>query len=255
MKTGSDCGGQCTWYFDTVSQDLVIKPNPGATGNLTVSNTYGHSYGKTYIGTEIKNVTIAEGITGLNPIAVNSWANPIGYGSTLTLPTSLTQIASQGGIDLYFSTLIMPTENLQTIKSLSLRRINNLVLTPSEGKTLPANFFGRRLNDTINYGINIICNGDINLCKQMVAAAKAQEERNGITFSYEQRDSNGNTLATYDSNGNLLTSYAYHDDGSVSTYDASGKLIALQGKKIFSVDEATALVSGNGKNKFTIKYR
>ena len=37
-------------------------------------------------------------------------------------------------------------------------------------------------------------------------------------------------------------------------YDANGKLIGLKGKRIFTIDEATALVQNN-KNTFTLKYR
>ena len=37
-------------------------------------------------------------------------------------------------------------------------------------------------------------------------------------------------------------------------YDANGKLIGLQGKRILTVDEAMALVKDN-KNTFKIKYR
>ena len=70
----------------------------------------------------------------------------------------------------------------------------------------------------------------------------------------EQYDSKGNVIGKYDEKGNMLKSFVYGDDGSVSIYDASGKLIGLQGKRILTVDEASALVKDN-KNTFTLKYR
>ncbi len=70
----------------------------------------------------------------------------------------------------------------------------------------------------------------------------------------EQYDRKGHVIATYDGKGNLLQSFVYGADNSVSIYDKSGKLIGLQGKRILSVDEATALVKDN-KNTFKLRYR
>ncbi len=77
---------------------------------------------------------------------------------------------------------------------------------------------------------------------------------NVISGSYAQKDENGKVLATYDGNGRILSKYLYDTDGSISIYNANGKLIGLQGKRILSVEEATALVKNN-KNTFKIKYR
>ncbi len=66
-------------------------------------------------------------------------------------------------------------------------------------------------------------------------------------------DHTGKILGKYNLNGNLLEKYSYSEDGSISVYDLNGKLIGLLGKRILSVDEATALVSG--KNTFKLKYR
>ena len=68
-------------------------------------------------------------------------------------------------------------------------------------------------------------------------------------------DQSGTLLEKHDSNGNLLNSYSHHPDGSVSIFDSNGKLIGITGKRIFTVDEATALVSGKGNNTFILKYR
>ena len=67
-------------------------------------------------------------------------------------------------------------------------------------------------------------------------------------------DKNGKMMATYSQSGVLMAQYNYGADGSVSIYDANGKLIGLQGKRILTVEEATALVKNN-KNTFKLKYR
>ncbi len=72
--------------------------------------------------------------------------------------------------------------------------------------------------------------------------------------SYTKKDENEKPIAQYDGRGNVIAAYSYNNDGSVSIYDANGKLIGLQGKRILTVDEASALVKDN-KNTFTLKYR
>ncbi len=67
-------------------------------------------------------------------------------------------------------------------------------------------------------------------------------------------DKNGHYLGKYSPEGQIIEQCVYGDDGSVSIYDASGKLIGLQGKRILTVEEASALVKDN-KNTFTLKYR
>lgn len=67
-------------------------------------------------------------------------------------------------------------------------------------------------------------------------------------------DTNGRITALYDSNNLLVQSYSYGSDGSIATYDKNGKLIGLRGKRIYTIEEATALAQKN-KNTFTLKYR
>ena len=77
---------------------------------------------------------------------------------------------------------------------------------------------------------------------------------NKLVAEHYVRDENGNITGKYDSMRNLLSSYIYDQDGSVSIYDKNGKLVGVQGKRILTVDEATALANGD-KNTFTIRYR
>ncbi len=124
------------------------------------------------------------------------------------------------------------------------------------------------------YGINhliISCKGDIEKCQTkqnlftdigISTDFRFYEEKdsNGkITLKYEKGgyktyDSHGNITGKYDIEGNILATYNYNPDGSVLTYDSNGKLIGIQGKRILTVDEATALVKNN-KNTFSIRYR
>ena len=66
-------------------------------------------------------------------------------------------------------------------------------------------------------------------------------------------DLQGRITGIYDSNNVLIQSYAYGSDGSITTYDKNGKLVDIRGKRIFTVEEASSLVTG--KNTFTIRYR
>ncbi len=70
----------------------------------------------------------------------------------------------------------------------------------------------------------------------------------------ERYDEKGNIIGKYDGKGNMLQSFVYGTDGSIAIYDANGKLIGLQGKRILTVEEASVLVKDN-KNTFKLKYR
>ena len=72
--------------------------------------------------------------------------------------------------------------------------------------------------------------------------------------SYTKKDENGKPIAQYDGRGNIITSYTYSNDGSISIRDKNGKLIGIHGKRILTVEEASALVKDN-KNTFSIRYR
>ena len=71
------------------------------------------------------------------------------------------------------------------------------------------------------------------------------------TYAYDEQ---GRLIKALNAEGTTIYSYIYNPDGSVLTYDSNGKLIGIQGKRILTVDEASALVKNN-KNTFSIRYR
>ena len=110
------------------------------------------------------------------------------------------------------------------------------------------------------------CAGDISKCHDNLITGGLQNGSfNLIQTSYKKKNEDGSISyyddnahmiekGVYDAQGNLLKQYLYNTDGSTSVYDASGKLIGLKGKRILSVEEASALVKGD-KNTFKLKYR
>ena len=76
----------------------------------------------------------------------------------------------------------------------------------------------------------------------------------GEDNSFTVYNKNGEIIGKWDSHGDVIARYVKGSDGSTSIYDKFGKLIGLQGKRILTVDEATALVKDN-KNTFKLKYR
>ena len=76
-----------------------------------------------------------------------------------------------------------------------------------------------------------------------------------ITDFYEKKNSTTGRTDKYDGRGHFITSYIINPDGSTRIYDENGKLIGMKGKKIYTVEEATELVSKKGKNTFSIRYR
>ncbi len=215
---GSDCNNKCTWFYDTQTQDLRIAPNAGASGDLVVGNG-GSSFG----GITINNVTIEEGITGFN---ANRFNTGMGTGytgkGTLKLPESLKMTTASGNIDLAFQALDLTATNLQSVDSLSIRRLQNVILTPKEGFVFPSNFLGRWRNSKytgayIEGDITIQCRGEMALCEQMMAKVKEYENSLGVDFFVR-----------------------YFDNRK---------------RRIYTIDEAVEALGKNNKNTFRLKYR
>ena len=111
------------------------------------------------------------------------------------------------------------------------------------------------------------CSGDIVQCNtNLISGGLQSGSFNLVQTSYKKKNEDGSVSYyddnahmigknIYDNQGNLLKQYVYQSDGSISVYDQFGKLIGLQGKRILTVDEVTALVSGKGNNTFKLRYR
>lgn len=123
---------------------------------------------------------------------------------------------------------------------------------------------------------------NINLCKKYIYKVEGnpinvQEYTKNPDGSYDLLE-NGRAVERYASlkdfqNSNVLEKYGYdkdgnqyllssdgklflkQSDGSTYYFNENGKLDDFQGKRIYTVDEATFMAQKGDKNKFVIKYR
>ena len=252
LKTGSDCDGKCTYYYDTATQNMTIKPNNGVSGDLNIKNSY-----KDYNLGPVKDFIIEEGIT-----AVDHWGQSrfplIGTG-TLYLPSTLQAMGANSSLFSSFTTIDSKSgyNPFSCFRCMNSSKLTTLILNPVDGVVFGS---GWRENSK---GLNVLCRGAVSMCQTMVQANSyeyyVETDSDGNTIKYNDRgyvkyDPSGNIIGEYDLKNKLLVQYLYNSDGSLAIYDNKGKLIGLKGKKIFTVEEATALVR-NGKNTFKLKYR
>ena len=76
---------------------------------------------------------------------------------------------------------------------------------------------------------------------------------------FNEYNSDGKLIAKYSSDGTFKT-YSYAPNGDYTIYDENGKSLGNfmengEKRRIYHVDEAVAVVSKNGKNTFSIKYK
>lgn len=234
------CGDNCTV---TLYQDgQIIVSGSGAVKGVYQSNT-------TFSGLSVKptSLKIEEGITSLG-------TNAFYHVETITsldLPDSLTSVGDDalGFFSVGVSKLVIGETNFSMGYGPGTRNI------------------------PLAKDVDVLCRGNVELCRAGKGGMFNVSGKN-ITITNEILDENGRLLekwnrdgySLYDENGNLIAeysksrelqkSYVYDPDGSIKAYDSNGRLVDVHGKKILTVDEATALVSRyDGKNTFTIRYR
>ena len=264
--TGTDCNNKCIWEYDTTTNDIIIKPKPGVVGDIHIATSFSNNFPNLNNGNKptIRNATIAEGITSIDSNVFDS-AKAKTYG-TLKFPHSLKKITQNGGTDVYFRTVELDMENLEHISTLNFRAVENLIITPAEGKSLPAGSLGRLYGSGTLWGshwenyapLNISCRGDLELCRQNVAAVRGSLP--GTIDYYKGYDENGNLIEIWDENGKKTYSYTYANNGDYAMYDGDGNFMGnfmADGSKrrIYTVDDATNAVGKNNKNTFSIRYR
>ena len=169
--------------------------------------------------------------------------------------------------DRGFSTIDIDSSNFTTVYR-DFNTSNLTLIVPPNEKKFTATAFTDSNGGSIIDNLAIICKGDVALCaKSMDNALRplinnnrnlnmSDEAGNYVSFNengFSVLDSTDKIKASYDKSGNLLLRYEHGLDKSVKIYDKNGKLVDIRGKRIFTVEEATALVSG--KNTFTIRYR
>ena len=249
-----ECGDGCTYTIDDAGN---LKITGDGTGKIREEAFY-----------RKRNFTNVD-IQGISSIGWMSFYDAGAGGGTVKIDNSVTSINGPFWGDARFSTFDIDSTNFTTnCRDFNVSNIT-LIIPPQEGKLSWATFTDSAGGSVIN-NLNIQCKGDIVECaKSMDSALRPLINNNknlnmtdaqGNTVSWDQNgfsisDAKGNLQATYDRSGNVLLSCVYGSDGSVMTYDKNGKLIDVRGKRILTVDEATALVHGDGKNTFKLKYR
>ena len=241
IKTGSDCDGKCTWYYDTETKDLTVKKNEGADGDIILRENY------PALGA-IHDMTIGSGITGYDKSKVFGFYTGSGK---LSIPSTLR--LTYGTYPGAFKTL--EVESVKSLGDASVMFYANkklsVIITPEENVFLDPDSFGRSPNKSLN--ITMQCKGDWTLCNNMLSKIKNKYLTSGVPFSiegYKEYDDNGRLIEAWDENGHY-----------VNKYDAGGNLVAVYEngvatyrRRIYTSSEATAAASGN-KNKFSITYR
>ena len=245
IKIDGSCGTGCSYTIDEKGIIHMTGNGNGVVGGHIIRN---NPYNADIIGVDIgegiktigfrafnqdgfRYLTIAEGVT---TIEAESTGTPI---KVLVIPSNVTSLGSIG--------------NANTVKYCTEQQIancgSNAVLYEKKGNLY-------YVYDSDN-NISEIYGGYGNFNNNVL---KEPNERDTFDInddgSVSIMDKNGKMMATYSQSGVLMAQYNYGTDGSVSIYDANGKLIGLQGKRILTVEEATALVKDN-KNTFKLKYR
>lgn len=211
------CGNDC---IATVYNDgkLIFK------GSGTLGKTYqkvnNDIFGNSPI--TIKSVIVGEGFTTI-PHDI-FWGAPV---SDITLPNSIEYIGS---------------DTFSTSGGVSVLSIADT--------TKLADVWQRRRGN-IKTDLKIICRGDIQKCENN---NREFFSTRGVNPSYtdEILDENGRIKIKYNKNG--YEEYLYDSGGNlIRKTDENGNI--LWRKRIYTPAEATAAVSGNGKNTFVVQYR
>lgn len=247
-----ECGQGCAYTIDD-------EGNLKITGDGTGMIREGAFRGKR----NFKNVDIQ----GISSVGWLSFYDAGSGGGTVKMDGSVSSISGPFWGNAKFSTIDIDSTNFSTdCRDFNLNNIT-LIIPPNEKKFTATAFTDSGGGSIIN-NLTIICKGDVALCaKSMDNALRplinnnktlnmSDEAGNYVSFNekgFSVLDSTDKIKASYDKSGNLLLRYEHDLDKSVKIYDKNGKLVDIRGKRIFTVEEATALVSG--KNTFAIRYR
>lgn len=227
------CGSDCTARLDSKGTFTISGSDP--TYSYDSSNVT--PWWKDEVISAVKNIVVEDGITSIGQGMFSNfnsgkskryWNNV----QSINLPSSVKSV----GYNIFGAKTATPT----------------LIISNDVTLSHPSAFY--LLNPS-----KVFCLGtNTNRCASWFPNAQigvAKKNEDG-TMSYYYDNFNTGQREYYSATGNLVKSVKESSDGVISIYDANGKLISLRGKKILTVDEATALVSQHkGKNTFTIRYR
>ena len=258
------CSGKCTCTYDSEKLTLDFTPKAGAEGEILMSEFDTRDCNLT-----VKTMTVAEGIHGARTdgwgyiaLYINATAD-----SVVKLPSTF---HTQGAI---FGNSPFTTVDLSAIQnqdqnvniSISGTGLKNIILSEDSDVRVSIDYA------TNNYlhpnNIEIECQGtDKSVCMGKIQNLQTDAEGNKyMTIAGHKVPITADYFKGYDNNGEYVE---YSEKGKkvfnspigdYSFYDENGKYIGSfmangQKRRIYNVDEAIAVVSGN-KNTFSIKYQ
>ena len=269
------CGESCTLTLNTESGHAVVS----GYGEMVTNNRLGVANANAWGGycNSFKSVEIQEGITSIGDGAFQATSI-----ESIVIPNSVTKIGVQA---FYASPKLSSIDIPNSVESigawaLASTGLKNLVIPDSvtelgysalnsvafQTLTIPdtlslqnicANGVCGSVSGVFSSSIkNVICAGGGDTEKCDAVLKQGGKEIQSISRPNYQLDENGKIIGRYeyDADGNLKQYTQQKDDGSLYSYDKNGKLIGIEGKRIFTVEEASALVKDN-KNTFKLKYR
>ena len=278
IPASGNCGSGCTYTLDS-DGNLNIMGN-GSIGtqkfqrnqdivNVTIGD------GIKTIGvmafeymTNLRSVEIPNSVTNIKSEAFNGNPNL----EKLVIPSSVTKIGAWGATGI--GTVVLDSAGVDNLiinigsideagvgHSFSVYNNSTQKLICNECTVEQMNRLKEKLAETVVNGANEVLNtsnifihqqnGDFTLVKDIDGNLLSIRD---LEWNSVELDDKGNVIKKYSDTGQFLGAWSYGDDGSINTYNENGKLIGIQGKRILTVDEATALAKGN-KNTFSIRYR
>lgn len=271
------CGGKCTWYYDTTTRDVKFEKNanvPDGEEVIIPANLYrGGITGWSNDAEKraMRNVTIGEGITGMEKWALASYG---GYttgaaGGTLTLPSTYKNNPEHTGVygaelwNVSFGTI-----DASAIKDTHLyipsSASKNVILDPNSNvTTLFESSYGKYPEK-----INVVCKGELAKCESMITLQRGattevtSEYYKGIgkDGNYEEWSDAGKAvyedetkqkpLGKYDFAGNQIGRYEYDGGGNLVAAYENGK--ALYERTHYTPPEAAAAMPDKNA-KYSIK--
>jgi hypothetical protein len=259
INASGTCGTGCSYTLD-IQGNLNITGD--GTGIMSQSAFYGNK--------DIKNVTISgiKSAAGYPTTFYNSGAG----GGTITVnePMELFDVWEGN----YSTIEINSSKFVPNYRAFYSSAIQKIIIPDNLTKNFGSLAFTDSGGGGAAFNVDIQCKGNLEKCETILASAKNQLLKNGGTLNVDywkgyDQDGNWNEwskkgltiynedmnpIAIYGFDRKLLSSYNYNPDGSTSIYDSNGKLIGIHGKRILTVDEASALVKNN-KNTFSIRYK
>lgn len=223
-------------------------------------------------GLELTSIKIPDSVTSIGFGAF--WGTNI---TELEIPDGISDIADAlyGMNNLQTLTVSDNTKWEMSLMSDDFGFIAELISREDErDKRMAEEELERMINNGIplfnSFPPTIKCKGELKKCQENIMFGELSEDllnfltEHGITLPnlpafeavpYEVKNPDGTTSMYFNSKPVSDGITVEKADGSVYQYDKEGKLIAITGKRIYTVEEATALVRPKGKNTFSIRYR